>query len=257
VLRLLEPRLASCALVVAHDIKAEANLDGKYLLRSSDPHLSAEDIALGYKQLLQVERGWCDMKQIIDLRPVYHRLEERIRAHVILCSLALLLIRIAETSTGQTWPAIRAQLQRPHIGTFSGPAGLFRRRTEITKPQRDLLAKLDLPTRRRSSSWTPPADQRTPQRLETRPHPSRSTISAAQPPVLRSSPPELRGTRARDTALTVASMIPAACSGRWCSPAPFTVGRSLSARREGAAGHVLGGHHRREVGRHARHERHD
>jgi transposase len=42
------------------------------------PHLSAEDIALGYKQLLQVERGWRDMKQVIDLRPVYHRKEERI-----------------------------------------------------------------------------------------------------------------------------------------------------------------------------------
>ncbi|MDX3764078.1 IS1634 family transposase, partial [Streptomyces sp. AK02-04a] len=64
--------------------KAEANLDGKYLLRCSDPKLSAEDIALGYKQLPEVERGWRDMKQILDLRPVYHRLEERIRAHVIL-----------------------------------------------------------------------------------------------------------------------------------------------------------------------------
>src|SRR4051794_11368195 len=73
--------------------KAEANLDGKYLLRCSDPHLSATDIALGYKQLLEVERGWRDMKQILDLRPVYHRLEQRIRAHVVLCWLALLLIR--------------------------------------------------------------------------------------------------------------------------------------------------------------------
>ncbi len=62
-------------------IKAEANLDGKYLLRSSDPTLTPEDIAVGYKQLLEVERGWRDMKQILDLRPVYHRLEERIRAH--------------------------------------------------------------------------------------------------------------------------------------------------------------------------------
>src|SRR6185437_6280174 len=40
--------------------KTEANLDGKYLLRCSDPHLSATDIALGYKQLLEVERGWRD-----------------------------------------------------------------------------------------------------------------------------------------------------------------------------------------------------
>ena len=66
-------------------IAVEANLDGKYLLRCSDPHLSAEDIALGYKQLLQVERGWRDMKTTLELQPVYHRLEDPIRAHVILC----------------------------------------------------------------------------------------------------------------------------------------------------------------------------
>src|SRR6266487_404970 len=123
-------------------IKTEANLDGKYLLRSSDPHLSAEDIALGYKQLLEVERGWRDMTQIIDLRPVCHRLEEPIRAHVILCWLALLLIRIIETTAGDTWNNIRRHLDRLDLGTFTGPAGTFRQRTELTKPQRDLLAKL-------------------------------------------------------------------------------------------------------------------
>nr|WP_268873608.1 transposase [Streptacidiphilus neutrinimicus] len=126
-------------------IKAEENLDGKYLLRCSDPQLSAEDIALGYKQLLEVERGWRDMKQIIDLRPVYHRLEERIRAHVILCWLALLLIRITETTTGDTWPHIRRELDRLHLGTFTGPTGTFQQVTALTKPQRDLLAKLQIP----------------------------------------------------------------------------------------------------------------
>jgi hypothetical protein len=59
-------------------IKAETRLDGKGLLRCSDPNLSAQDIAIGYKQLLDVERGWRDMKSIIDLRPVYHRLAERV-----------------------------------------------------------------------------------------------------------------------------------------------------------------------------------
>ncbi|MBM0224591.1 MULTISPECIES: hypothetical protein [Micromonospora] len=72
------------------------------------------------------------MKQIIDLRPVYHRVEDLIRAHVLLCWLALLLIRIAETKTGQRWPEIRDELQRLHLGTFTGPAGSFRQRTEIT-----------------------------------------------------------------------------------------------------------------------------
>jgi transposase len=128
-----------------HAVKTETNLDGKYLLRSSDPHLPAEDIALGYKQLLEVERGWRDMKQVIDLRPIYHRLEDRIRAHVVLCWLALLLVRVAETTTGQTWPALRRDLDRLHVGTFTGPGGTFRQRTELTKAQQDIFAKLQLP----------------------------------------------------------------------------------------------------------------
>jgi hypothetical protein len=78
-------------------IKVEANLDGKYLLRCSDPHLPAADLALGYKQLLEVERGSRDMKQVLDLRPVYHRLDERIRAHVLRCWLALLGVSMADS----------------------------------------------------------------------------------------------------------------------------------------------------------------
>ena len=135
--------------------KAEENLDGKYLLRTSDPELSAEDIALGYKQLLEVERGWRDMKQVIDLRPVCHRKEERIRAHVILCWLALLLARIAENACHDTWPDLRRELDRVHVGTFTGPAGTFRQRTEITKPQRDILRQLKIDPPPRIYQLTP------------------------------------------------------------------------------------------------------
>ena len=126
-------------------VKAEARLDGKYLLRCSDPRMSAEDIAIGYKQLLEVERGWRDLKQIIDLRPIFHRREDRIRAHVLLCWLALLLIRVAETRTGHTWHRLREQLQRLHLATFTGSAGLYRQTSEPTKPQRDIYTTLDLP----------------------------------------------------------------------------------------------------------------
>jgi hypothetical protein len=128
----------------AKAVRAEENLDGKYLLRTSDPHLPAEDVALGFKQLLEVERGWRDMKQVIDLRPVYHRKEERIRAHVILCWLALLLIRITETTCRATWPQVRRELDRIALGTFTGPAGTFRQRTELSKAQRDILAQLTI-----------------------------------------------------------------------------------------------------------------
>ena len=137
--------------------KTEENLDGKYLLRSADPQMTAEDIAAGYKQLLEVERGWRDMKSVLDLRPVYHRLEERIRAHVILCWLALLLIRVAENQAGQTWPAMRRELQRISLGTFTGPAGNFRQRTDIPRTARDLLTALDIGVPRKIHELTTPA----------------------------------------------------------------------------------------------------
>ena len=142
--------------------KAEENLDGKYLLRTSDPKMTAEDIALGYRQLLEVERGWRDLKQVIDLRPVYHRKEERIRAHVILCWLALLLARIAENATGDTWPQLRRQLDRIAVGTFTGPAGTFRQRTEISPAQAAILEQpgIDPPPRIYHSPLPLPADQR-------------------------------------------------------------------------------------------------
>jgi len=138
-------------------VKTESNLDGKYLLRTSDPHLSAEDIALGYKQLFEVERGWRTLKTTLELRPVYHRLEERIRAHVILCWLALLLVRVTETTTGHTWHQLRDELDTLHIGTFTGPAGTYRQRTELTKPQRDILAGLDLTPPKKVIELTPAA----------------------------------------------------------------------------------------------------
>ncbi|MGH2687436.1 MAG: IS1634 family transposase [Actinomycetota bacterium] len=123
-------------------VAAEAHLDGKFLLRTSDPALSAEDVALGYKQLLEVERAWRDMKSTLELRPVYHRLEDRIRAHVVLCWLALLLIRMAEQATGDTWRNLRNELDRMHVGEFAGNGGRVLQRTEITARQRAILKAL-------------------------------------------------------------------------------------------------------------------
>ncbi len=56
-------------------IDAEERLDGKFLISTSDPDISAEDVALGYKNLLEAERGFRDLKGTLELRPVFHRLE--------------------------------------------------------------------------------------------------------------------------------------------------------------------------------------
>jgi transposase len=125
-------------------ITAEARLDGKYLLSTSDPDLSAEDVALGYKNLLEAERGFRDLKSTIELRPVFHRIEPRIRAHVLLCWLALLLIRVAERRTGQTWRTIARELGRLHAITLAGPAGTVVQTTEPTTAQLHILRACEL-----------------------------------------------------------------------------------------------------------------
>jgi len=126
-------------------VAAEARLDGKYLLSTSDPDLSAEDVALGYKNLLEAERGFRDMKSTLALRPVFHRLEPRIRAHVLLCWLALLLVRVAERRTGMTWHRIATELNRVHAVTLVGSAGSVVHTTPLTTTQAGIVAAYQVP----------------------------------------------------------------------------------------------------------------
>jgi transposase len=126
-------------LIDRQKIKAEERLDGKYLLSTSDPDLSAQDVALGYKNLLEAELGFRDLKSTLELRPVFHHVQRRIRAHVLLCWLALLLIRVAERQTSQTWRRIALDMQRLHRVTLTGPTGTAQHTTALTTPQREIL----------------------------------------------------------------------------------------------------------------------
>ena len=123
----------------------EAHLDGKWLLRTSDLTLTPEDLAAAYKQLIAVERGWRDCKGSLGLRPVYHHREDRIRAHVQLCWLALLLIRVAETSAGDTWRNLRHELDRMHLVTLATADGRVAQRSTLTAGQKTILTTLELP----------------------------------------------------------------------------------------------------------------
>jgi transposase len=125
-------------------IKQEEKLDGKYLLSTSDQHLSAEDIALGYKQLMEVERAFRTLKSTLCLRPMYHSKDDRIRSHVLLCWLALLMIRIAEVGVGTSWPKIRRQMQQLNLIEFFDKNGRILQHTELTLDQRNILKKLKI-----------------------------------------------------------------------------------------------------------------
>ncbi len=136
----------------------EAHLDGKWLLRTSDATLSAEDLAAAYKQLIAVEAGWRDMKSSLGLRPVHHRREDRIRGHVQLCWLALLLTRVIENHTGDPWRAIRHELDRMHLVTLATADGAVAQRSQATPAQRTLLDALQLPEPPRFYDFTPVTD---------------------------------------------------------------------------------------------------
>jgi transposase len=145
-------------------IREEAHLDGKYILSTSDDTLTPEDVALGYKQLMEVERAFRTLKTTLDLRPVYHRKDERIHAHVFLCFLALLLVRIAERKTNLTWDRIKAQMERLHLGEFFSKEGRVLQTTELTPEQLNILKLLKIPPpqRIRNIKMTPKICRQTP-----------------------------------------------------------------------------------------------
>ncbi|MBS4730328.1 hypothetical protein MSM1_19035 [Mycobacterium sp. SM1] len=133
----------------------EAHDDGKWLLRTSDLTLITEDLAAAYKQLLAVKRGWRDAKSSLGLRPLYHHREDRIRAHAQLCWLALLLIRVAETRTGDAWRNLRHALDRMHLVTFATADGRVAQGSILTTGQKTILAALDLPEPPKYLDFTP------------------------------------------------------------------------------------------------------
>ena len=144
--------------VDAAAIKRESHLDGKWLLRTSDSTLTPDDLAAAYKTLLQVERGWRDMKGALGLRPVFHYREDRIRAHVQLCWLALLLMRVIENATNDTWRNVRHELDRMHLITLATADGHVAQRSTTTAGQKTILAALKLGEPARFFDFTIPTD---------------------------------------------------------------------------------------------------
>ena len=98
------------------------------------------------------------MKGALGLRPVFHYREDRIRAHIQLCWLALLLIRVAENATGDTWRNLRHELDRMHLVTLATADGRVAQRSAATPGQQHILRALDLREPPKFFDFTPPAD---------------------------------------------------------------------------------------------------
>jgi hypothetical protein len=95
-------------------IDTEAALDGIYVLRTSVPAAALEsaEVVRSYKQLKEVERGFRTLKgPELELRPIHHRLEQRVRAHVFLCMLAYYL----EWHLREAWAELTFKDEQPPV----------------------------------------------------------------------------------------------------------------------------------------------
>jgi transposase len=76
----------------------EQALEGKYVIQTEERNLSAVEAVSAYKELNEVERGFSHLKDLLELRPVYHQSDARVEAHVFVAALARLLDRALEKS---------------------------------------------------------------------------------------------------------------------------------------------------------------
>lgn len=130
-------------------ITTEAKLDGKYLISTSDDDLPAEDVVLGYKQLHEIERVNRDLKHTVDVRPVYHHRADRIRAHVLLCWLALLMIRVTENETGETWHQLKRTMWSLMVARHQTQHGVISQTNKPTNEQKAVLDAVNVKPPRR------------------------------------------------------------------------------------------------------------
>jgi hypothetical protein len=122
----------------------EAACDGTFVLEVSRAAMTASEAALAYKGLLRVERCFHALKNTLDLRPVYHRLDRRIRAHVTLCMLALLLERVMELGTKQSFGTIRDRFQRLRAVELTLDGQSVWETSKLTPEARAILSDLRL-----------------------------------------------------------------------------------------------------------------
>ena len=92
----------------AKKLDAEMLHEGKYILKTDDKQLTTVEAVACYKELNTVEQGFRDLKDVIDMRPIHHKTDERIEAHIFVASLALFLKRTLEYQLSSSLPELSA-----------------------------------------------------------------------------------------------------------------------------------------------------
>jgi transposase len=119
-----------------HFVREQA-YEGKYLIQTEETNLSAVEAVRLYKELADVERAFANLKDVLDMRPIYHRTDDRVAAHIYVAALAFLIHRALEKklkAAGIDLSATEAltALKCIRVVEFSLGAGVTK--TSVTRP---------------------------------------------------------------------------------------------------------------------------
>lgn len=150
--------LSAGKVAVKKDRKAllwECKIDGMLMVETTDTELTPEEVIGRYKELAEIERGWRSLKSTLLLRPVHHWTEDRIRAHVFVCVLALQVerwmrnrlreVELPDGQKGVSVPKAIELLKRIKAGKMEIGGKKLVVPTRTTPEQNAILAALDVP----------------------------------------------------------------------------------------------------------------
>src|SRR6266403_907390 len=130
----------------------EKALEGKYVIQTEELDLSAVQAVEAYKDLSEIERSFRELKDLVEMRPIYHRRPKRVRAHIFVAALAFLLARALEKklkaakvsmSSAQALEALRTM----HVVDIRVGAQIRRGVTAGNHQARQILAALGISDR--------------------------------------------------------------------------------------------------------------
>ena len=139
-------------------------MEGKYLIQTEEHNLGPLEAVRIYKELSEVERAFANLKDVIELRPIYHQTEKRVQAHIFVAALAFLLHRALEKklkAAGLELSATAAleALRRVRVVDLElGPGKSKRCVTRATQRCNKILAALGIT---QLDPPTPPTEQQT------------------------------------------------------------------------------------------------
>jgi len=131
-------------------LRREEQLEGKYVLVTTEKDFTPPQAVQQYKELMELERGFRSLKDVLAMRPIYHRVAPRVRAHIFVAALALLVQRLLEQRLSRAQVKLSAEealqaLETVRVVTFQLDGQPPRRGVSLGSPRaRQVIKALDI-----------------------------------------------------------------------------------------------------------------